>query len=111
MEQSRIDHFVILQSTVKDKEIFCLPAYDTSTGQLYMLKIYDLSNPDTIAMKIDSFKNEVQVYQNLSHPNLVTYFKSKPDAIWFGQDAKQTQVAYLVLEYVRGGQLFDYTNI
>ncbi|OCT76043.1 hypothetical protein XELAEV_18031231mg [Xenopus laevis] len=63
-------------------------------NQEYAMKIIDKSK---LRGKEEIIENEVRIIKNLSHPNIVKLFS----------DYETDKEIYLILEYIRGGDLFD----
>eukprot|EP00079_Xenopus_tropicalis_P036697 XP_017950468.1 PREDICTED: serine/threonine-protein kinase DCLK3 [Xenopus tropicalis] len=63
-------------------------------NQEYAMKIIDKSK---LRGKEDIIENEVRIIKHLSHPNIVKLFS----------DYETEKEIYLILEYIRGGDLFD----
>ena len=47
----------------------------------------------------------------LSHPNIVRLFDFKQDALMVKSNGEQVRVAYIALELMEGGELFDYVAL
>ena len=54
-----------------------------------------------------NFENEVQIMEQLDHPNIVSLWEYSSDGILRDQNGTETQVFYLVLEFCEYGELFD----
>lgn len=53
-------------------------------------------------------KAEVDIVSKLNHANMVNLFAFKEDATMIKKDGRQLKVAYIVLELVTSGELFDF---
>lgn len=58
-----------------------------------------------------TLEQEVSVYSSLDHKYLVRLLEYKNDAKWVKSNGHQINVAYMVLEFVQGGELFDYVAL
>lgn len=83
----------------------------TADGKRYALKIYDKSNPSNSAKALETLEKETSSYQKLKHPYMVNLIDFKDHAIWNKSDGRQIPVAYMVLELLEGGELFDYVAL
>jgi serine/threonine protein kinase len=80
-------------------------------GRKFALKIFDKSNPHNSARAMETLRQEVATYQGLNHPYMVNLVAFKPDAKWVKSDGRQLDVAYMALELISGGELFDYVAL
>ena len=55
-----------------------------------------------------TLRQEVDVYKNLKHPYLVQLYEFKDTAEQIKSDGSKVKVAYMALELVTGGELFDF---
>jgi len=78
---------------------------------LVAIKIFDKSSPHNNAKALETLKKEVEIYQTLNHPYMVRLLEFKEDSVWKKSDGKQIRVAYMVLEYISGGELFDFVAL
>lgn len=107
---SRIDHYTCsktLGSGISAK-VKLATAQD---GTRVALKVFDKSNPSNNAKAIETLKHEVDVYKNLQHPYMVKLIDFKADATWKKSDGREVPIAYMALELIQGGELFDYVAI
>jgi serine/threonine protein kinase len=51
--------------------------------------------------------SEIITYRSLEHPFMVKLLDFKEDAVWHKSDGSTKSVAYMVMEYVKGGELFE----
>lgn len=76
--------------------------------KLYAIKIVRLDkNP---VSNIKTFKNEVNVLQKLSHPNIVSMHESGVDGVLTNPNWSQKEVAYTVLNLAKRGDLFNWVK-
>jgi serine/threonine protein kinase len=77
-------------------------------GKLVALKIIKddaLENSSSM----NTFKNEVEIMQEISHPNIVNLLSSSSDGVLKNQNGTTKDgVIYLTLELASGGELFDF---
>lgn len=77
-------------------------------GKLYALKIIKdnaFENPSTL----NSFKNEVEIMQEISHPYIINMIKSSSEGVLKSPSGEnKDNVIYLTLELASGGELFDF---
>lgn len=78
-----------------------------SNGNAVALKVFDLKDPRNNANMMKLLKTEVENTKNLEHPHVVRY-------LGFSEDTEETRtkgnrrVAYIAMEPVPNGELFDY---
>lgn len=60
---------------------------------------------------METLKHEVDVYKACDHPYMVRLFEFKDNATWVKSDGRQVPVAYMALELISGGELFDYVAL
>lgn len=79
-----------------------------TTGKLVALKIIKedaLENSSTM----NTFKNEVEIMQEISHPNLINMLTSSSDGVLKDATGEtKDNIIYLTLELASGGELFDF---
>jgi serine/threonine protein kinase len=63
------------------------------------------------AMAIKWLQAELDVLQKLTHPNMVRLYEFKEDAVLVKSNGTQVKVAYMALELLEGGELFDYVAL
>jgi serine/threonine protein kinase len=80
-------------------------------GTRVALKVFDKTNPQNSAKAIETLKNEADVYKNLNHPYMVKLLDFKEHAIKTRSDGTQVPVAYMALELITGGELFDFVAL
>lgn len=73
---------------------------DTETGEKYAIKIIHQD-------KIDLVQNEVDFIRNLKHQHVIELIDVGKD-IYQKKNGTQKEVYYLVFEYAKGGELFDF---
>ena len=83
----------------------------TADGQQFALKIFEKTNVANSAIALKTLEQEVAVYKNLDHKYMVRLVDFKNDAKWVKSDGRVLAVAYMVLEFVQGGELFDYVSL
>ena len=69
------------------------------------MKIFDKDTMGEALMK--ALEAEVKVLQGLSHENIVNMKEYNTSAVW-EKTSGNKNVCYIVLELVRGGELFDF---
>ena len=80
-------------------------------GNQYALKIFDLQNENVTQKTVELLRNEVAIYRNLKHENIVRLFDFKENAEKINDRKEVKKVHYIVLEFVTGGELFDYVAL
>jgi len=63
------------------------------------------------AQALKTLRQEVDVYKNLKHPFMVQLFDFKEQAEQIKSDGRKCSIAYMVLENVTGGELFDFAAL
>jgi len=107
---SKIDHYTCtktLGSGISAKVKLATAADGTRVA----LKVFDKSNPNNTAKALETLKKEVEVYTKLQHPYMVNLIEFKDHAIKTKGDGTQVPVAYMALELINGGELFDYVAL
>lgn len=79
-------------------------------GNLWAIKVFRKNNPDFDQTHIKSLLAEVETLKTLSHPNIVNMKEFKQDAIWERSGGSEP-IMYVVLEYISGGELFDFVAL
>jgi len=82
-------------------------AFDANNKQ-YAIKVMDRSNPSNNRKALELVETEVEVMKNLSHPNIVNLVEYNRDGVWEKGSGQKINAAYIVLELVKGGELFDF---
>lgn len=77
-------------------------------GQLCALKIYPKDSPNVTEQSLKTLQDEAQAYMNLDNKHIIRMLEFKVDAVWKKSSGKEIPVAYMVIEYVSSGELFDY---
>jgi serine/threonine protein kinase len=86
-------------------------ARDNSSGQLVALKIFSKNNPQNTAQSLKVLQDEVSSYMQLNHKNIVNFISFKEDAVLNHGNKPAEKVAYMALEWVNGGEFFDYVAL
>eukprot|EP00830_Metopus_es_P020176 TRINITY_DN788_c0_g1_i2.p1 TRINITY_DN788_c0_g1~~TRINITY_DN788_c0_g1_i2.p1 ORF type:complete len:454 (-),score=121.68 TRINITY_DN788_c0_g1_i2:10-1371(-) len=73
---------------------------DRKTNDLAMNKTY-----------VELVTNEAKIMGHLDHPNLVKLYEFDDKGMLIKKSGKQVPVLYLVLDLVKGGELFDYIAV
>lgn len=107
---STIDNYTCIKTLgagVSAKVKLCKDEND----QLFALKVFRKNNPANTAQAMKTLQDEVNAYQTLNHKHIVNLVAFKADATWVHSSKEPEQVAYMVLEYVAGGELFEYVAL
>ena len=80
-------------------------------GKKVALKVYDKSSPENNTKAMETLKKEVEVYKNLNHPYMVSLVDYNDNAVKITSEGKEVPVAYMALELITGGELFDFVAI
>jgi len=109
---SNIDHFECVKTLGSGISAKVKLAKDKNNNdQLVALKVFDKSNTINNTQAMKTLKEEVAAYSSLSHSNMVSLISFKEDAIWKKSDGRTVKIAYMVLEFVSGGELFDFVAL
>lgn len=76
------------------------------TDKQFAMKIMRFDKELSQEKLVKLLRDEVAIIKELRHQNIVNVHDYKEQAIWF-KNGKEIQCAYMVLEYVSGGDLFD----
>jgi serine/threonine protein kinase len=60
---------------------------------------------------LQTIRTEVNILKALNHPYMVRLIDFKEDAILVKANGTPKRVAYMVLELIKGGELFDYVAL
>jgi serine/threonine protein kinase len=63
------------------------------------------------AILIKCFQAELAFLQKLTHPNMVRLYEFREDALLVKSNGTKVRVAYMALELLEGGELFDYLEL
>ena len=63
------------------------------------------------AILIKCFQAELAFLQKLTHPNMVRLYEFREDALLVKSNGTKVRVAYMALELLEGGELFDYVAL
>ncbi len=107
---SQVDQYICTKTLGSGVSAKVKLATDTK-GTYVAIKIFDKSNLSNCSKVLSTLKHEIDVYKNLDHPYMVRLLDYKENAILVKSDGKQVQVAYIVMELIPGGELFDYVAI
>lgn len=67
-------------------------------------------NSSSDAQLKELLQTEVGVLKGLSHPNIVNLIQVNESGVYVGSKGDQKKVAYVALELVTGGELFDWVS-
>jgi serine/threonine protein kinase len=77
-------------------------------GKMYALKIIK-DNAFEDSSTLASFKNEVEIMQEVNHPNIINMIKSSSEGVLKTPNGdNKEKVIFLTLELASGGELFDF---
>jgi serine/threonine protein kinase len=107
---SKIDNYTVTKTLGSgiSAEVKLASSHD---GKQVALKIFDKTNPSNTSKALATLKQEVEVYQKLNHPYMINLIDFKEHADWIKSDGTSKPVAYMVLELISGGELFDYVAL
>ena len=74
------------------------------------MKIFE---PESFAERqqiVRNTKSEFEIIQSLNLSSIPTYFEFAEKAIWRKSDGSQTEVCYLLMEYLQGVELNEFFN-
>jgi len=108
---SKIDNYVCTRTLGSGISAKVKLATNQANGQQVALKIFDMSLPYNTKKVLETIKKEVEVYSTLNHPYMVRLLDYKEDACWVKSSGQQLKVAYMALELITGGELFDYVAL
>ncbi len=108
---SRIDNYLCTTKLGAGATATVRRARNLTTGQEVALKILDRSKIENDAMAIKFLQAELTVLQKITHPNMVRLHEFKEDAVLVKSNGTKLRVAYMALELLEGGELFDYVAL
>ena len=106
---SKLDHYT-LTKTLGAGISATVKLGHAADGTRVALKIFDKGNPNNTNKALTALKTEVDVFKNLDHPYMVNLIEFKEHAVWVKAEGSVT-VAYMALELIEGGELFDYVAL
>ena len=109
--KSTIDHYVCTKTLGAGISGKVKLATDSNTGKKVALKIFDKSDPQKSYDALSTSINETFVLKVLKHPHIVRFIEFKEDAIFHKSKGAPIKVAYMALELITGGTLFDYISL
>ena len=77
-------------------------------GQEFAVKVFDHSNPRVTQQIFQYLQDETKAALHLNHTNVVRYFAYKQDSEMIRPGKNNKSVSYVVMERIRGGELFDF---
>jgi len=107
---SKLDNYVCIKTLGSGISAKVKLATD-QTNKKVAIKIFDKSNPYNNSKVLETIRKEVEVYSTLSHPYMVRLLAFKEDAEQIKSNGKRVKVAYMVLELITGGELFDFVAL
>jgi serine/threonine protein kinase len=81
-----------------------------SQGNAWAIKIFDKTNPNVTEGLLKALQSEVGVLKKLNHDNIVNMKEFSIDGVWEKASGNKP-VAYIVLELLEEGELFDFIAI
>lgn len=106
----QIDNYTVyktLGSGAQAKVKLCKNA----SGESFAMKVFDKSNPLNTAEQLNVLKTEVEVYRALKHPNIISLIDFQENGVKTRSNGQKVNVAYMVMELVTGGDLYDYVAL
>lgn len=102
-----IDEFTIGR-TLGSGNLATVKLVTAQDGTSYAMKIFFFSNPEFNDMAFQLFRQEIETTGELNHRNVAKYYTFSNRAILTKNDGTTKEVAYILQEFVPGGELFDY---
>lgn len=105
---STIENFKITKVLGKGFSAVTKLAFDENENQV-ALKIFDKTDPKFNSSQFKLLKQEVENTSHLDHPNVVKYITFSEDSMETKiSSGNQKKIAYIAMEPILGGELFDY---
>jgi serine/threonine protein kinase len=104
---TRIDHFETLYQLGSGFSAVTKLAVDQEGNQV-ALKIFDLENNKISDNSLALLKTEYEATKDFCHENIVRYMTFNDSTYEIKENGHKKKVAYLAMEAVKGGELFDY---
>jgi len=79
-------------------------------GNSFAIKIFDKANARNDARTLQLLQLEVDTISKLNHPHMVNLTSFKEEAELVKRDGRKKRVAYIVLELITSGELFDFVS-
>ena len=105
---SQLDHYVCIRTLGAGISAKVKLATDSRTEQRVAIKIFDKSDEQKNKIAIQTFQTELEALSILKHPYTVKVIDFKEDSVYTKSNGDRQQVAYIVLELITGGELFDF---
>lgn len=76
-------------------------------GNRFAIKIFRLDNPENTRRLLQLTENEFNIMRGMDNPHVLKYIDFSLNSVWH-KKGREIPVAYIVMELVQGGELFDY---
>lgn len=105
---SSIGDYALVKTLGEGSGTKCKLGVHRDTKKEVAIKVMKRSSPEITSTFITLWKNEVKVMRNLAHPHIVQLYEADENGIKLKKSGEKEDVLYLVLELIKGGELFDF---
>ena len=103
-DRSRVDNFIILKTLGKGSTATVKLAMCSSTSERVALKIVRSDKAFILSTEIDVLKHLTE------HRNIIKLLGYSASSVYYKSSGGSIQVSYMVLEYCKNGEIFDYIS-
>lgn len=106
--QSKLADYTILKTLGSGAQAK-VKAAQSATGETVALKIFkrNLDNAQYDQLLMQQLGQEVDCYEHLKHPYIVSIIEFQPEASYMSKSGDQYTCAFIALEYCQNGELFN----
>ena len=104
---SSIGDFLLLKTLGEGSGTKCKLGVHKTTKKEVAVKIMKRSSPEVTSTFLTLWKTEVGIMKKLDHPNIVKLYEYDENGVKVKRSGEGEDVLYLVLELIKGGELFD----
>ncbi len=107
-KHSSIGDFLLLKTLGEGSGTKCKLGVHKDTQKEVAIKVMKRSSPEITDTFLTLWKNEVKIMKGLDHPYIVRLFEYDANGVKVKKSGEKEDVLYLVLELIKGGELFDF---
>lgn len=107
-KHSAIGDYLLVKTLGEGSGTKCKLGVHKDSQKEVAIKIMKRSSPEITTSFLKLWNNEVEIMKSLSHPNIVRLFEYDENGVKEKKSGDQEQVLYLILELIKGGELFDF---
>lgn len=107
----KIDNFFLIKTLGEGVNSTVKLAYHKNEDKYYALKVIRTysENKLTNSSNLKAILNEVQILEDLNHPNIISLYKFSQKGTHVSKTGEKTKnMTYALLEFAEGGELIDF---